>query len=54
LEIKSRTGRLSPDQQRLADFRRAAGHNFEVVTDIETAIELRKSWGVVRGGINVK
>jgi hypothetical protein len=54
LEIKSRTGRLSPDQQRLADFMRAAGHNFEVVTDIETAIELRKSWGVVRGGINVK
>jgi hypothetical protein len=48
LEIKSRTGKLSPDQQRVADFMRNADHTFEVVSDIETAIEILKRWSAVR------
>jgi hypothetical protein len=33
---------------------RNADHSFEVVSDIETAIEILKRWGAVRGGISVQ
>jgi hypothetical protein len=48
LEIKRPSGRLSEDQQRIADHMRRAGHRFAVVDSVEAAIETLLSWGVVR------
>jgi hypothetical protein len=48
LEIKSRAGRLSPDQRRIADHMHRAGHRFEVVDTVEAAIGVLVAWGAVR------
>jgi hypothetical protein len=48
LEVKRPGGRLSPDQQRIANHMRKAGHAFEVVDSTEAAIAVLVSWGVVR------
>ena len=48
LEIKRKGGRLSEDQQRIADHMRRAGHRFEVIDSIETAIAVLVAWGAVR------
>ncbi len=48
LEVKRPGGRLSPDQQRIADHMLAAGHAFEVVDSISAAIAVLVAWGVVR------
>ena len=49
LEVKRPGGRLSPDQQRIADHMKRAGHRFEVVDSVEAAISVLVAWGVVRG-----
>ena len=54
LEVKRPGGKLSEDQQRIADHMRKAGHRFEVVDSVGAAIETLGSWGVVRGGISVQ
>lgn len=48
LELKRAGGRLSPDQQRIADHLKRAGHAFEMVDSVEAAISLLVVWGVVR------
>jgi hypothetical protein len=48
MEVKREGGKLSPDQQRIADHMRKAGHRFEVVDSIEAAISTLVVWGVVR------
>ena len=49
LEVKRPGGRLSPDQQRIADHMKRAGHRFEVVYFVEAAISVLVVWGVARG-----
>jgi hypothetical protein len=39
------SGRLSEDQQRIADHMRRAGHRFEVVDSVEAAISVLVVWG---------
>jgi hypothetical protein len=48
LEIKRPGGRLSEDQRRIADHMKQAGHKFEVVDSVESAIGVLVVWGVVR------
>ncbi|WP_424620811.1 VRR-NUC domain-containing protein [Bradyrhizobium sp.] len=49
MEVKRPGGRLSPDQQRIADHMKRAGHRFEVVDSVEAAISVLVVWGVARG-----
>jgi hypothetical protein len=44
LEVKRPGGRLSPDQQRIADHMKRAGHRFEVVDSVEAAISVLVAW----------
>jgi VRR-NUC domain len=48
LEVKRPGGRLSGDQQRIAEHLKRAGHGFEVVDSVEAAISVLVVWGVVR------
>ena len=48
LEVKKPGGKLTEDQQRIADHLKRAGHRFEVVDSVEAAIEVLASWGAVR------
>src|SRR6476646_9263445 len=48
LEVKRPGGRLSTDQQRIAEHLKRAGHRFEVVSTVEAAISVLVVWGVVR------
>jgi hypothetical protein len=48
LEIKGPGARLSPDQRRIADHIKRAGHRFEVVDSVEAAISVLVVSGVVR------
>ena len=48
LEVKRKGAGLSPDQQRIADHKRRAGHAFETVDSVEAAIEVLVCWSVVR------
>ena len=54
LEIKRPGGKLSPDQQRIADHMRRAGHRYEVVDSVEAAIAWLKSRGTLRSGFVVQ
>jgi hypothetical protein len=54
LELKRPGGRLSPDQQRIADHMRRAGHRYEVADSLEAATATLKDWGVVCGRFRVQ
>jgi hypothetical protein len=47
LEIKRPGAKLSEDQRRIADHMKQAGHKFEVVDSVESAISVLVVWGVV-------
>lgn len=48
LEIKRPGAKLSPDQKRIADHMRRAGHAYEMADSIERAVAVLVAWGVVR------
>jgi hypothetical protein len=48
LEVKRPGGKLSPDQNRIANHLKRAGHQFEMVDSTQAAIAVLVSWGAVR------
>jgi hypothetical protein len=50
LELKSRTGRLSPDRRNFRAVYTAAGALWAMARTTDEAIELLRSWGVVPVG----